>query len=409
MRALVLSKAFPDDPERKVHGVYQRLGMFVEALGEMAELDGLFFVPPEIDTSPESRRRYEERLSAHWGLDFRLTMVPREREARSRWETYGPGIVDGFRQPKFRWASGPGQQEALERALTREPDLLFVHRLASMAPVLRTERPLPPVCFDLDDLEHVALRRGIREPPVWPGKWLRLLHLPALWWGERRAIAHSTRTFVCSEADRRHLSRTMRVSGLAVVPNAVEIHDPLPPPSEPTALFLGAYNHSANRAAAAFLLREIWPRVRRARPDARLVVAGKHPELVEGYAEPSAGVEFPGFVENLEDLYARTRVVCVPILSGGGTRLKVLEAAAFGKPIVSTPLGVEGLKLEDGRHLLVREDAEGLAAEVLALLDDEARCRRLGLAAHAAVREAYARERVIERIRAEIAEAIRAG
>lgn len=399
MRILVLSKAFPEDPRTKVHGAHQRLRLFIDALKPVSRLDFLFFVEQRIDTSANSRDHYRRLLSEHWDTDLDLTLVSREPAAGSRWEMYGPGMLDPFGQPNFLWASGDRQLLALEEALERAPDAVFVHRLASMSPVLRTAKPVPPIYFDLDDIEHVALRRSIPQPPVWAGKWLRLLHLPALWWGERRAISRAHRTFVCSERDRRYLSRTMRVSGVTVIPNAVKIREPQEPPAEPTLLFLGSMNHPPNRNAASFLLREIWPRVRTAVPEARLVIAGKHASLIDGYRREHANVEFPGFVEDLAELYRRTRVVCVPILAGAGTRIKILEAAAFGKPIVSTPAGVEGLGLVDERHLLVRADPEAFARAAIELLSDSSRCRSLGLAAHAAVRRAYARERVMERIR----------
>ena len=401
MRILFVSMTFPDDPTVRVHGVFNRMTLFVDALKEVGRLDMLLFVEPRIDVSPDSVARYSRRLSEHWGAEVDLTLVTRQLPPKrlSRWEAYGPGIVDGFRQWNFRWANGPRQLRALTEALSRKPDLLFVHRLTAMSPVLRTNQPLPPTLFDLDDIEHVAFRRNISQPPVWLGKYISYLHLPALWWAERKSISLAHRTFVCSEADRRYLSRAMLVNRVKVVPNAVEIHEPEAVPREPTVLFLGSLGYLPNRNAAEFLLREIWPAVRDAVPNAQLVIAGLYPERVSGFGENLPGVDFPGFVEDLAALYRRTRVVCTPILSGGGTRIKILEAAAFAKPVVTTPQGAEGLSLEDGRHLIIRRKPRELAEAVIGLLRDDARCQELGLAARVALRETYDRGRVLDRIR----------
>lgn len=401
MRVLVVSAAFPHEPEKLVHGVYQRLDLLMGALGGVGTIDCLFFVERDVETSSEATERYRRRLAEHWGVNLRLRLVPREAPSpgMGRIEAYASGTIDGFRQPRYRLAAGARQQEALEAALADDPDLLFVHRLPAMAPALRTRRPLPPVVFDLDDIEHVAFARELRQPPMWPGKRLHYLRLPALWLAERRAVALARRTFVCSEKDRRYLARTMRVSGATVIPNAVSVMPWTPPPAARTALFVGSLSYGPNRNAANHLAREIWPRVRREVPDATLTIAGRHPERVPAYRAPPAGVEFAGFVDDLDGLYEGTRVVCAPIEAGGGTRIKLIEAAAYGKPIVSTRLGAEGLEMRDGEHFLERDDTGAFAAAVVELLRDDVRCAALGRAARTLVAERYARERVQQRIR----------
>ena len=100
--------------------------------------------------------------------------------------------------------------------------------------------------------------------------------------------------------------------------------------------------------------------MREACPDARLIVAGNKPERIPSFAQRPAGVEFTGFVSELEMLYRRAAIVCCPILSGGGTRIKILEAAAHGKAVVSTVVGAEGLELRDGVEIALRDGAPPL-------------------------------------------------
>lgn len=400
LRVLFVSLSFPDDPA-KVHGVFRRLDLLIAGLAGLGKLDLLFFVDETVNVSAEAVERFRRELEERWAADFELTLSRRRPAADDpgRWEAYGVPVFDAFRQPGFGRATAPAQQRSFEAALDRQPDIVFAHRLAAMAPVLRTSRRLPPVVFDLDDIEHRALVRAVPQPPVWRGKYLTLLQVPALWWAERKAMSVAQRTFVCSGADRDYIRRTMRVGGITVIPNAVEMRSPAPLPSEPTALFLGSLVYPPNRNAAVYLMREVWPRVRRRVPEARLIIAGPSPDSVPGSDTPPAGVEFRGFVKELDPLYAETRVVCAPIFAGGGTRVKIIEAAAFGRPVVATTIGAEGLAMEDGSEILLRDDPETFADAVADLMRDDERARRIGEAGRAAVADTYDRDRIIERIR----------
>jgi glycosyltransferase involved in cell wall biosynthesis len=169
-------------------------------------------------------------------------------------------------------------------------------------------------------------------------------------------------------------------------------------------LFLGAYAYAPNIAAAEFLIREVWPHVREACPQARLIIAGNKPERIPSFSRQPAGVEFPGFVENLDQLYRRARIVGCSVLSGGGTRLKIIEAAAYGKAIVSTRVGAEGLDLRDGREVLLREGGPAFAEACVELFKDQSRCEAIGLAARAAVAQRYDRKQIVPLIKKTIAE-----
>jgi glycosyltransferase involved in cell wall biosynthesis len=129
-----------------------------------------------------------------------------------------------------------------------------------------------------------------------------------------------------------------------------------------------------------------------------LIIAGLVPERIRGYHAGVPGVEFTGFVDDLEALYQRARVICAPILVGGGTRVKIIEAAAFGKAIVATRVGVEGLDMRDGVELLVRDDPDSFAEACLQLLDDAVLCERLGRAAYATVVRYYGRSEIVSLI-----------
>lgn len=408
-RILFVSRQFPHDIERAVHGGYIRMRLFLDALAELAEpIEMLFYTEPGVDASPAAMRKAERDLLAAWGIRAKVTLCPVAPPLTpvSFWNHYLGPATSLSAQALYAGTSGAAQIAAFDTALGGRPDAVFVHRLDAMCPALLTRRALPPLFLDLDDIEHVKFVRQIRQPPFWLGKRLYYLQVPALFSGERRAVKRSRKAFVCSDLDRRYLTRWWRLPQVATIPNAVAIPaDHGIAPASKTLLFLATYAYAPNITAADFLIRDVWPLVRADCPDAQLIIAGNKPERIPSFASHPAGVEFTGFVSDLGPLYRRVRIVCCPILSGGGTRLKILEAAAYGKAIVSTTVGAEGLDLQDGRELILRDGGRAFARPCVELLRDPARCEMLGVAARETVSRNYDRKQIVARIKDEIKQA----
>jgi glycosyltransferase involved in cell wall biosynthesis len=133
----------------------------------------------------------------------------------------------------------------------------------------------------------------------------------------------------------------------------------------------------------------------RRRPGARLISAGPSADQLPSAGRGVPGVEFPGFVEDLPGLYAGSRVVCVPIRAGGGTRVKLIAAAAFGKPIVSTRMGAEGLAFVEGHEILLQDGTTEFAKGCIKLLRNDKLCERLGIAARPATLRRYDRRAIV--------------
>lgn len=400
MKVLFVSTAFPNDLRRCVHGVYKRAQMFIDAIREIAQISVLYYVPPGVDASPRGVAELRETLAKRWGVDLELFLCPRNEpgEELSKWARYGAGIFHFHRQGVYRFASGPSQLDALEAALQSAPDIVFAHRLASMCPLLLTGRKLPRVLFDLDDVEHMTQIRLARRMSKLRDKALSYMYVPTLLLGERRAIRLADQTFVCSHADRLYLSEKWRLPGIATIPNAIDAPEECALGAEPNILFLGNFGYEPNVQAAEYLIREIWPLVRKASSQARLIMAGDCSDRISGLAPVGSGVELTGFVDDLEALYRRSKVVVVPILAGSGTRIKIIEAAAHGKPVVSTSIGAEGLEMRDESELLIRDDAGSFAAACIRLLENDDLCRSLGRAARTVAVANYDRRNVIRLI-----------
>jgi glycosyltransferase involved in cell wall biosynthesis len=134
---------------------------------------------------------------------------------------------------------------------------------------------------------------------------------------------------------------------------------------------------------------EIWPWVRAGAPDARCLIVGQKPAPAVQALERQAGCRVTGAVEDTRPYIAGASVYIAPLRQGGGTRFKLLEAMALGRPIVSTPVGAEGFPVAAGRELLIAASAAGFAQAVLRLLADRDLARQLGAAGRAFVSARY--------------------
>ena len=391
MRILVVSRHFPDNLSTKIHGVHKRFRMFLDAIKDIAEIDLLYYVSNETNTSSSSVKLLESSFSAHFNTPIRLSLSKRSDNTNllSKLTSYATGTFSFVRQPSYSSTAGIHQVKSLESCLRLNPDAVFVHRLSAMCPLLLTKKSLPAVFFDLDDIEHIAFKRGIRFIRKAHIRLLSYFLIPALFWGEYRSVRLSKRTFVCSEADRGILADRFRLKDVVAIPNAVKIPEQQPTALEETLLFIGSYFHKPNIDAVEFLINQIWPHVHEALPTATLIVAGSPADKIPSYRRTIQGVRYTGFVENLDSIYRQSRVVCAPILSGSGTRIKIIEAAAYGKPIVATQLGAEGIQMRHGRHILLHDNPKLFSEACIKLLKDADFCHRLGSAARETVVKHY--------------------
>ena len=179
-------------------------------------------------------------------------------------------------------------------------------------------------------------------------------------------------------------------------------------PAEGTVVFTGSMDSRSNVEGVEFLMREIWPLILRSRPQARAVIVGRNPPdaLISEARGRGLAWEFTGFVDDVRPFVARAHVYAIPLRVGSGTRLKVFEAMAMGRPIVSTALGVEGLAVTDGVNYLAADTAGAFAAAVLALLDDAGRRAAIAAAARALVVQRFSWAQVTRRFEAICAAAL---
>jgi glycosyltransferase involved in cell wall biosynthesis len=212
---------------------------------------------------------------------------------------------------------------------------------------------------------------------------------------ERKALALVDRVWVCSDQDRERLMALSRHTvPIDVVPNGIPHagYSPETPPAEPgtgngfpVILFIGHLGYPPNVDAVGRLAGSILPRIRRALPAATLVLAGRNPKPAVRALAGLPGVELVEDPESVAPLLSRAHLSIVPLAAGGGTRIKILEAMAWGVPVIATPLAAEGLDLIDKEELLLSDTDEGLADLAVGLCLDTDRRARQRIRAHQAV------------------------
>jgi glycosyltransferase involved in cell wall biosynthesis len=177
-----------------------------------------------------------------------------------------------------------------------------------------------------------------------------------------------------------------------VVPNGTAL-DPVgsqPPPGPPELLFTGTMAYAPNRDGILWFASEIWPHISRQVPDARLLVVGRRPDTqVRRLAQSDARIEVTGEVSEMAPYFERATAVIAPLRSGGGTRLKILDAFAFARPVVSTSIGAQGIDVQHGEHLLLADEPEEFAKEVVRLLGDSNLRSSLSISGRRLIDERY--------------------
>jgi len=149
-------------------------------------------------------------------------------------------------------------------------------------------------------------------------------------------------------------------------------------PDEPTLVFVGSMDWMPNDDGAVWFMQEVLPRVRRSVPGAKLALVGKSPsDGLRRAADAAGGVTVTGRVDDVRPYLARARAAIVPLRVGGGTRIKIFEAMAAGRPVVSTTIGAEGLPVTHAEHLLIADSPADFAEAVVQVLSDDEMARRL--------------------------------
>ena len=283
-------------------------------------------------------------------------------------------------------------QDRVTRLLGRGAFDLVVCDFLPPVANLPARLPCPAVLFT-HNVEAEIWRRHVETAGSAPERWLLAQQWRRMLRFERAAVRRFDRVLAVSEADRQTLQRLYGpLPPVDVVPTGVDTRyfAPLDAPEQPGRLvFTGSMDWLPNEDAMLHFTRDVLPLIRAREPGVSLSIVGRAPRAPVRRLAAERGIEVTGAVEDVRPHIAAAEVYVVPLRVGGGTRLKIFEAMAMGKAIVSTTIGAEGLPVRPGEHLRIADTPEAFAGAVLGLLHDGDARERLGRAARALVVERY--------------------
>ena len=289
----------------------------------------------------------------------------------------------------WRWRI-PAVRARIRERMKEGVDLCVADFLVAMAN-LPTRTSAPIVLFE-HNVEYMIWKR-LHEVEKRP--WRRALL--ALEWRkmqqyEAKACARADLTVAVSEADRALLADNAPGADIRAIGTGVDtayFHPNGAVETPATLVFTGSMDWYPNEDAILYFIAEILPQLRREVPGLSLAVVGRDPSDRLRAACAAAGVHVTGTVADVRPYVAEAAVYVVPLRIGGGTRLKIFEALAMGKAVVSTGVGAEGLPIVPGQHFLQAETPADFAQAVIGLLKDTGRRHSLGAAGRRLVEEQY--------------------
>lgn len=363
MRILFLSSAWPSPPN---NGLKMRTWAVLRALAE----NGHAIVYLGVNDSGETHANHSP---LHLLCD-RVFVEPRNAALFSSPRAHGSRAINLL-------CRRPHSVEAMRsKAATRRiRDLLSEGRIDAVfceqtQLLINVPDPLPvPLLLDNHNAEHTIWRRFLPHAPNRLARLYARLECERLREWERRSCDRATLAMTCSEPDRQTLLALSPRTPFFVVPNALETDRYLPSTEEQPlkVIYQGGMDWYPNRDAVTHFVQAILPQLRELAPGVQFVVAGRNPsETFRRRFAGNAEVHFTGTLADMRPEMARASVCVVPLRIGSGTRLKILEAAAMGKAIVSTSLGAEGLAFRHNEEIVLADDPTNFAREVANLLGD---------------------------------------
>ncbi len=270
------------------------------------------------------------------------------------------------------------------------PDLIHFDMLP-LAHYLPLCGEIPTVLND-HNVESLLVERRAEAAASLPQKIFFSNQAPKLQKFEEFATRNATEVLACSQDDAEILSQMGNGKAIHIIANGVDIEQFTPSGEvqvDPDKIiFVGGMGWFPNKDGMNFFIKDVMPLISEKNPDASLTVVGKSDGL-EIPDQLRDKVSATGFVDDFRPLVHEAGVYILPLRVGSGTRLKLLEAMAMGKAIVSTRIGAEGVVLEDGKNILMADSPQDIANAVLKLMKDEKLREQLGKAAHEQAEKLY--------------------
>lgn len=384
MNILCLTSRLPYPPNR---GDRLRAFHFIEHLAQEHDLTLVSFI------ADDAERQHVEPLRAYCQDVHVLRMSARRSQLAALANVWRRAPLQAlyYRNPAMR-------RLVDERIATGRFDAAYVH-LFRMAPYVADH----PELYRVVDLTDVISREVTRSLPYrsFFSRLVYAIERPRIARYEAWVARHFEETWLISEADRETLIAACPGANVRVITNGVDTDAFRPtetPPTPHRIVFVGHMRVFHNVDAAVHLAQEILPRVRQRIPDATLTLVGANPAPRVRQLGEDPAVTVTGFVPDLNAALNTGAVFVAPLRFAAGVQNKVLEAMAAGRPVVTTSIVNAGLGAEPGHHLLVADDADAIADQVVTFLQDAALRTRIGRAGRRFVQRKYTWDHAVRRM-----------
>jgi glycosyltransferase involved in cell wall biosynthesis len=395
-RVLFLSQCLPFPPHS---GVTNRTYHILRELEKQFDVALVAFSRRNHQADAEARRLATAALADELTLVADPTPIAAETSLAAKLWNHARSTVARRPYTFYEYGSADFSRRLAATLQQFQPDLvhldsLDLYRWMDQCP------PVPVTCTH-HSIESDLLRlraEHIRRPLV--ARYLRY-QADLLERIERTYCDRFALNVLMSDADAERLRALAPNGRTLVVPNGVDTQYFAPRPTPPVPgriVFVGPTYMFPNRDAVDFFLEGVWPIILRERPDSTLHLIGRAPPEDHARFSRHEAVTCQGYVPDIRPHLAEAACSVVPIRVGGGTRLKILDAWAMGKAIVSTSIGCEGLATRDQENILVRDDPRRFAEAVLAVLGDERLRARLGTEGRRTAEATYAWETIGRRL-----------
>jgi sugar transferase (PEP-CTERM/EpsH1 system associated) len=290
-------------------------------------------------------------------------------------------------------------EEALSRLLRQTDfDVIQVEGtpMAGYAPLCRKLAPRALVVYDWHNIESELLDRFAAQTPSWPKSLYARITARRLRVVEAGLLSAGDGHLVCSQRENVQLLTIAPRARVATIANGVDVASfetlsmsDRPDPARNRLLFVGSMDYHANIDAATQFARTIWPSIRQRWPHLRFTLVGSNPTPAVRELAREEGIEVTGTVPDVRPYYRDAFATVVPLLTGGGTRLKILEALAAAVPVISTSLGAEGLDVRPGHELLIAGSVQEWMAALAELSGHPRRWNEIALAGRRRAETSY--------------------
>jgi glycosyltransferase involved in cell wall biosynthesis len=339
----------------------------------------------------------EKCLPQMEALGLRVEGIAKQDSRRRSPRYYGEAVLNVFSPHPFTVARNldPALRARASALIRDEVFDLMICDGVQMTPHF-VELPVPKILFQHNAEARLLGRHAKHDPTRWRRLYMAAQHRKM----RRFEAAYGSRfdaVIAVSDQDRQAFEEDYGWRHVRTIDTAVDL-DYLQPSGRPErperVLFVGSMDWVPNQDGVDFFLREVWPLVRARRPEAIFQLVGRDPPARLRRLSGINRVEVLGTVPDVRPYLEEATVVVVPILVGGGTRLKIYEAMALGKAVVSTTIGAEGLVYAEGKHLLLADEPAAFAEAVVRLLEAPLLRRRLGQSARCLVHDHFSDETV---------------